>query len=70
MSKNFWLIESGPVSAPIYLGMVGEHPYWTFNLSMVARFISRNAAQDFLDAMIAKNPLIEYRLAEHGEEIV
>lgn len=64
----FWMIESGPENAPIYLGMIDENPYWTFDLSKVAKFATEEAAQNFMDAMISKSPLIDYRIAEHGVE--
>lgn len=63
--KQTWLIESGPKSAPIYLGFINEHPYWTFDLSKVAHFDSEENAKNLLDALVKKSPFIEYRIAEH-----
>jgi hypothetical protein len=64
-AKIFWLVESGPVSAPIYLSFVGENPYWVFDIHRAAKFTSSGNAQCFLDAVVIQSPLIEYRVAEH-----
>jgi hypothetical protein len=61
-TETKWLIEAGPVSAPLYLNFHQGLPAWTFSAHDSCGFVTKEAAESALG--LVDNPT-GVRIAEH-----